>query len=121
MLARLAVRWLTSREDIMTWPFAILGLLLAGLIFRFGFSRLAVKNVERIMSMKREVCFFAFQEWTSYIIVAVMITMGKVIRQLPIPRHILASVYLGIGGALFIASLTYYQRLMTSLEAKPDG
>lgn len=119
MLARLAIGWLESLANPAMCFFAIPGLLLAMLIYRFGFSRLAEKNVRRIMGMKGKVCLFAFQKWTSYIIVVVMMTMGKMLRQLPIPRQYLASIYLGIGGALFLASLTFYHPVLAGLKAKP--
>ncbi len=84
---------------------------MALVIYRFGFSRLATQNIRRIYQMRGRVCLFAFQKWTSYVIVIIMMTIGRTLRGLPLPRSYLASVYLGIGGALYLASLKYYNHL----------
>lgn len=55
-------------------------------------------------------CIFAFQKWQSYILIAVMMSMGIFLRTTTFfPRLPLASVYIGIGTALFISSINYYR------------
>jgi len=90
------------------------GVLLASAIFYFGFSKLAKKNIQRITDMAGDkICLFAFQEWTSYPLVVVMIGMGISLRNfLPIPKPYLAIAYIGIGGGLFLSSLYYYLHLL---------
>ena len=89
--------------------------ILAGLlIYRLGFSRLALKNLVRIRDQapgKDKVCLFAFQDTRSYFIVIIMMLMGYTLRHLPLPRIYLATVYLSIGLGLFLASFRYYARL----------
>jgi len=90
------------------------GVLLASAIFYFGFSKLAKKNIQRITDMAGDkICIFAFQEWTSYPLIVVMIGLGLSLRNLlPIPKPYLAILYIGIGGGLFLSSLYYYNHLL---------
>jgi hypothetical protein len=74
------------------------------------FAGFAEKNIVRINVYRQDkVCVFAFQRWTSYPLVAVMIAMGIFLRKYsPIPKPYLAPLYFGIGSALFIAGLKYF-------------
>lgn len=114
MLGSFAARFLKSVPRLWWVPLIITGLLLAYCIFRFGFSRFARKNIDRIQEYQNDrICVFAFQAWTSYPLVAVMIALGIYLRVLsPFPRWLLAILYLGIGGSLFMASFLYYGRLL---------
>lgn len=119
MLDGFAIRWLRLADFSTVGLFSLVGLLLASAIYRFGFSRLADKNIRRIRSLAGEkVCLFAFQAWSSYPLVAVMISLGIYLRVYsPIPKPVLASGYLGIGTALFSASLHYFAHLFHSWQA----
>jgi len=89
------------------------GLLLAAIIYVFGFSKLAGKNIRRISNLTGDkICLLAFQEWTSYPLVIVMISLGIFLRiYSPILKPLLAVMYIGIGGSLFLASLHYYEHI----------
>ncbi len=50
---------------------------------------------------------FAFIPWKSYLIVAVMVIMGGVLRYSMIPKRELAILYIGIGLALILSSVRY--------------
>ena len=93
-------------------------LLLAGLIYFFGFSKLAVKNIRRIGLYAREkVCLFAFQEWKSYPLVAFMVALGIYLRVYsPIPKPALAVLYFGLGGGLFFSSLHYFVHVLSLVK-----
>jgi len=93
----------------------IIGMVFAISIYAFGFSKLAKKNIDRIDAIDCDKpCIFAFQEWTSYPLIAVMISLGIFLRVYsPIPKIYLAAMYIGIGGSLFLASLHYYYRVFT--------
>ncbi len=115
MLCWLACGWLqaTNRNTILAM--GSIGLILALTIYTFGFSVLANRNIQRIKRFPKErVCIFAFQSWTSYPMVAFMISLGIFLRTSPwVPKPYLAVLYLGIGGSLFLASLHYYGTLLT--------
>ena len=74
------------------------------------FARFSEKNIVRIGAYQQErICIFAFQRWTSYPLVTVMIAMGIFLRKYsPIPKPYLAPLYFGIGSALVIAGLKYF-------------
>ena len=113
MLTQFAAHWLTDVSNSWRIFLILSGILLAFCIYRFGFSKFARKNINRIQDyQEKRICLFAFQAWTSYPLVAVMIAMGIFLRLYsPFPKWMLAILYLGIGGSLFMASFQYYLRL----------
>jgi hypothetical protein len=113
MLAAFAATWF---ELVHTWTvilFVLAGLLLAAGIYFFGFSKLASRNIRRIIDIPKDrVCLFAFQKWSSYPLVLVMIAMGIYLRHFsPIPKPYLGVLYLGLGASLFASSLLYYSQV----------
>jgi len=114
MLCNLAYDWLLPVGFPQVLWMTLAGVLLALAIFHFGFSKLAKKNIQRITDMAGDkICIFAFQEWTSYPLIVVMIGLGLSLRiLLPIPKPYLAILYIGIGGGLFLSSLYYYKHLL---------
>lgn len=111
MLISLAVGWiLESDQQQVVLPFVVGGAI-AWAIYRFGFSKIADKNIQRITRMIDKVCVFAFQEWRSYAIMIFMMTLGSTLRRSGFPKTLLAPMYIGIGGGLFLSSLRYYVQL----------
>ena len=111
MLARFAWQWLKLSSGWSAAVSLLSGLLLAILINWLGFSRLARANIARIEAyLKQRVCLFAFQKWSTYPLIAVMISTGIYLRKYsPFPKLLLAVLYLGIGGSLFLASRHYFK------------
>jgi hypothetical protein len=96
-----------------------LGLVGGYIVHRFGFSRLARKNLDRIYQQapgKDKVCIFAFQNIRSYIMVIFMIALGYTLRHSPLPKVYLFPIYMTIGLALLLSSLLYYSRLRKPLS-----
>ena len=114
-LCRMAVLWLSP---VNSWEGVLLGLsgIVLGLaIHLFGFSKLVAKNVDRIRSKKnKKICIFAFQAWKSYLIVAIMIGLGIILRSSPLPKKYLAVIYIGFGGAMVLSSIKYYMVFLKS-------
>lgn len=121
MLDEFAARWLEPIALPRMLLLILAGLALAAGIYSFGFSRLAKKNIRRICDLPgRKVCLFAFQAWTSYPLVAFMMGLGIYLRRYSsFPKPILAILYLGIGSALFAASLHYFAHLADELRLAP--
>ena len=108
----LALSWLKSVNNMQIFISVIIGLLVGLVIARFGFGNIANKNVKRILAYPKHACIFAFQEWKSYILIAIMMNLGIFLRTTGlIPKYILVPMYLGIGTALFLASFKYYKNL----------
>jgi hypothetical protein len=113
MLIAFASRWLKLVDWLTLLLLILAGFLLGTTIYLFGFSKLARKNIRRIDSLaKQRNCIFAFQEWKTYPLVAFMIALGIYLRVYsPIPKPLLAILYLGIGFSLFASSIHYYQKV----------
>lgn len=122
-LISLAWEWIRKPGVNSRWFYVISGFILAGLIYQFGFSRLAKKNSQRIDQLQEEKpCAFAFQEWHSYPLVVFMILLGITLRKYtPIPKPILGILYIGIGGGLGSASIHYYHQILTSVRVQKKG
>ncbi len=108
MLAAFAYSWLRPLPWSMAVPLALGGLLIAATAYRLGFVSLALKNIKRIRQMSDGACVFAFMHWKSYPLIAIMVTAGILLRHSAFPKPILAVIYLGMGGSLFLSSLHYY-------------
>ena len=119
MLAAFAANWLGLVHSWKVYLLILAGLLLSAAIYFFGFSKLALKNVQCIINIPKDrICLFAFQKWTSYPLVLVMIVMGIYLRLYsPIPKPTLAILYIGIGASLFAASLHYYKQVFRVTQA----
>lgn len=118
MLALFAARWIRALDWLTLSAILLAGLVLALLIYFFGFSKLARKNILRINAMQRDrICIFAFQEWRSYPLVVFMIFLGVYLRLYsPVPKPVLSILYLGIGLSLFASSFPYYGHSIHSLS-----
>ncbi len=108
MLAAFAYSWLRPLPWTGALPLVLTGLVIAVLAYRLGFVALAMKNIRRIQRMSDDPCLFAFMHWKSYPMIAVMVTGGALLRHSAFPKPILAVIYLGMGGCLFLSSLHYY-------------
>ena len=111
MLFRLAVIWLRPVQRAWAWPLGSLGFIAAIVVYRFGFSKIALKNITRLCLLTDATCIFAFQAWKSYLIIIVMVALGLTLRHSPMPKHFLAVIYETIGGGLFFSSFHFYERI----------
>ena len=112
MLCSMAYCWLKEVDWLTAFPFGLFGIILSLAAYRFGFSKIARKNINRICLLPEKGCIFAFQAWKSYLIIAFMIALGIILRHSPIPKHYLAIIYTTIGGALLLSSLHYYRIIL---------
>ena len=119
----LAFGWLRPLNLAPATLFIVSGMSLAVGIYFVMFRRFADQNIIRINGLTGErICIFAFQRWTSYPLVLVMISLGIILRKYsPIPKPYLAILYLGIGSSLFLASLRYYRYLTIVISEDKRG
>ena len=111
MLCRVAFIWLRAVPVHLALSLWSLGLISALLAYRFGFCKIALKNIDRLYLLPNKTCVFAFQAWKSYLIIIFMIILGITLRHSQIPRHALAIIYITIGGGLFFSSFHFYWRI----------
>lgn len=116
MLNSFAIHWLIAYKSKDSYIFAGIGFIAALFIHHFGFLKLADKNLGRISFMKDKPCIFSFMTWKSYLIVAVMVTMGITLRHSSIPKQYLSVIYIGIGLALLLSSIRYFRALFSELK-----
>lgn len=113
LLNSFALKWLAQYQQYQAVIAEVVGVLLGIGIAVFGFNKIADKNIRRIIDLPEKVCVFAFQEWKSYILIAVMMTMGIYLRHSElIPKLLLSPLYVGIGSALFLSSFLYYRKFI---------
>ncbi len=111
LLCSYALTWVTHPATAIALALGLLGLAISVAINYWGFSKLARKNIDRILAYDERACAFAFQAWKGYLIIAIMMAGGTMLRHSAIPRAYLAVVYAAIGAALLQASINYYIRL----------
>ncbi len=106
MLCVMAFKWLGS--SLQPLPFAVAGIAAGIVIYRFGFVKIAHKNIDRIEALPGKRCFFSFMTFRSYLLVIVMMTLGITLRHSSIPREWLSVIYNGIGIGLALSSIRYF-------------
>lgn len=116
MLLFLAFSWLINVSHARLCLFGGAGILFALLIHHFGFLKIVDKNLDRILPMDDKQCMFSFIPWKSYLIIAVMITMGSVLRHSAIPKPYLAVLYTAIGLALLLSSVRYLRMFFRGVK-----
>ncbi len=114
------VIWLLGFSVPLAAAAGVAGALGAGVVTRYMFRKIVTRNVERIDSGPDRACVFAFQEWKSYAMMALMIGMGVTLRHYAAPRSALAVglaiVYETMGGALLLASVVYHRRFFRAIR-----
>ena len=105
----IAVDWLAQTASKKAFLPVLAGITLALLISRFGFIKLVDQNIHRIVTKHNKVCIFAFQPWKSYLIVIIMVGMGIILRNSPMPKYYLSIIYMGMGVAMILSSIRYFR------------
>jgi hypothetical protein len=111
-----AYSWLKASQVKSSYLFVGVGVGAALVIHHFGFLKIVDKNLGRILPMEGKKCAFSFMTWKSYIIVAVMVTMGTLLRHSAIPKTYLSILYIGIGLSLVLSSIRYLRVLLSQLR-----
>jgi hypothetical protein len=112
MLNGMAYSWLRNERLGYALLAAAIGFVGSLFIHHFGFLRIVNRNLDRIIPMEGKRCVFSFMPWKSYVLVAVMITLGVLLRHSPIPKLYLAVLYIAIGTALILSSVRYLRRAL---------
>ena len=107
MLLVLAFSWLFKAPQGHIHLYEFMGVACALIIHHFGFLRIVDRNLNRLEALDGKPCLFAFIPWKSYLIIAVMVTMGALLRHSTIPRQYLAVLHISIGLALVLSSVRY--------------
>jgi len=107
MLLSYAFSWLSMASKINIYFFSGAGVVLALLVHHFGFLKIVNINLKRILQTNEKKCLFSFIPLRSYLIIAVMIALGAILRHSVIPKLYLSILYIGVGLALILSSVRY--------------
>jgi hypothetical protein len=107
-----AYSWLRSETQSHALLAASGGFAAALLIHHFGFLRIVDRNLGRILPVEGKRCLFSFLPWKSYLLIALMILFGSLLRHSPVPKLYLAALYGAIGTALCLSSIRYLRTLV---------
>ena len=102
-----AILWFRSSNRSVLWMIG-LALTIGFLKGRFLLSRMARRNIRRILALsphKEKICLFAFQAIQAYLVILGMMAIGILLRHSSVALEVLAVVYLAIGSGLMYASL----------------
>jgi hypothetical protein len=93
------------------WPFALaaLGIVAGSLKGRFVLRRLAEKNAARVIQRGDGQCLGGFLSVKTWLLVAVMMTSGILLRRSGVSHAILGVLYSAIGTALLAGSIPLWK------------
>ncbi len=111
LLCRYSYGWLSPIDRGRSVLFALGGIVIALIVYRYGMSKIAAKNLDRLTSVEGKKCVFGFLTWKSYANIALMVTMGVTLRHSALPKDYLSLVYTSMGGSLLFGSIQYCRGL----------
>jgi len=80
--------------------------------YRFGFSAVVKKNVDRIHALPGRVNPLSFTGKRGYIMIVLMITVGTLLRNSALPKVYLSIPYASMGGVLLLGSVSFYHNFL---------
>ncbi len=121
MLISYAVQWFQETITNFLWLFILLSVILALAIYKFGFTNIVYKNINRLQQKRDSICIFAFIEWKSYFIMFIMMGMGITLRTFIEPNPYLGIMYNGIGGGILLSGLIYFKPIIQFIKNKNNN
>lgn len=118
ILLWVALAWLATAPRASRYALAGTGIAVALIAHHFGFLRIVDKNTARILAMEGKRCLFSFVPLRSYLLIAVMVALGAILRHSAIPKPYLAVLYIGMGLALLLSSVRYLRILSGELRRR---
>jgi hypothetical protein len=94
------------------WIEILIGIAFGTIFYLILFARISKKHITRITLITIDnPCFFSFFNLRSYIMMAVMITAGILLRKLDLINHeILYTFYLTMGIPLLVSAFRFFSR-----------
>ena len=84
--------------------YGVAGLILGTAKTFFILDRVALKNVKRIKDFEDKVCIGSVYSWKTWVLVAAMIALGRILRTTVLPGEVVGLIYIAVGWALMLAS-----------------
>lgn len=102
--------WILSGDSTWSVPILVLSILAGLAKERFVLRRTAARIAERIERRGDSRCIGGFLSWKSWILVAAMMVLGRLLRASPLPAIARGGIYSAVGVALAAASLSLWRR-----------
>ncbi|HNW98790.1 MAG TPA: hypothetical protein PKK00_10315 [Bacteroidales bacterium] len=92
------------------FPELLVALIFGICFYIFLFTKISKKHIQRISLLKIDYpCFFSFFNFKSYILMAVMITTGIILRKIDIINHeVLYTFYVAMGIPLSLSAVRFF-------------
>ncbi|MCB1149217.1 MAG: hypothetical protein KDK48_03550 [Chlamydiia bacterium] len=108
LLEMLSATLTISREEAAA--LIVAGCILTGTLkAKYVLSRSVKRGITRIAALPQPASIFRIYDWKYYLLIAVMMTMGLILRKSGLPTDFRAACYLSIGFALVSASKGYFR------------
>lgn len=98
--------------DFSTWAgfaWASGAMLAGGIKGQFVLKKTALRAIKRIIERGDGKCLGGFMSLKSWLLIASMIIMGRLLRASPLPGNLVWSVYVAVGTALAVSSRFFWQ------------
>ncbi len=118
LLCTYSYGWLSPLEPTRELVFALFGFAISILVYVYGMSKIAKKNLERLISIADRKCVFGFLTWKSYANIALMVTMGITLRHSSVSKDYLSLIYTSMGSSLLMGSYRYGKHLLFGGESQ---
>jgi hypothetical protein len=82
------------------------------------FIRVVRKNIDRIRRLPEKACVFAFTAWYGYLLIALMVWLGILLRNTAIPKYFLVVPYSAMGAILLIGSARFLKQFLTDIARR---
>ncbi|MBK6345758.1 MAG: hypothetical protein IPN08_06340 [Bacteroidales bacterium] len=104
----LAIRFVPE-APFPQWEVIILGIAGLAVFFNFVFLRVSRKYIRRIACLRQQnPCIFAFFGWKSYLLIALMSSMGILFARFHLlPLFLQGIFYIALGGSLLLSALMF--------------
>ncbi len=113
--------WLQTLSSELAVALLVTSILIGVAAYKFGFSKIVGKNIERIMKMPERANVFAFTPLRGYLMIAMMMTIGITLRNSSLPKYYLIVPYYAMGGVLLAGSTKFYRTFVAAMTAKSSG
>jgi len=103
--------WIASARAAVAVPSLAAALAAGVLKGRFVLDGAALRIAARIEARGDGRCLGGFLSWRSWLLVALMVAFGRVLRASPLPVPLRGAIYAAIGAGLLVASARFWHRV----------
>lgn len=118
---KLAIRFVPE-GPFPIWLEIALGLIGFAVFFNFVFLKVSRKHILRIAAMEeKNPCLFAFFGWKSYLLIAIMATMGIFFARFELlPLYLQGIFYIALSGSLFMSAIMFINAGLLYEDKDPE-